>query len=256
MKIEQQRTIEKTPASTLFGEAPARDPRFQVEEHWRDCCNLPDGHPEKTTEFLHRQMNEEVNSLEISARAIADFPKAPWDVRLRIARQCSDEARHVLMFRALVERRGAVVGAYPVMNFQYRIVCRFPTLESRLAVQNKTFEAGGIDALATAIKEAAQSGDQEMLRLFEYQEADEITHVRFANEYLHRAIASNPRVALDVARALTEASWAFAEVFGAAANRIRYDVNAEARLEAGFLPNEIRVASEALAKKKAAALPG
>jgi uncharacterized ferritin-like protein (DUF455 family) len=237
------------------GEEPARDARFQVKERWRDCCNLPDGHADKTTEFLHRQMNEEINSLEISARALADFPEAPWDLRLRIARQCSDEARHTLMFRALVQRRGAVVGAYPVMNFQYRIVCRFPTLEARLAIQNKTFEAGGIDALATAVKEAAQQEDRELLRLFEYQEADEITHVRFANEYLRDAIAADPRVALDIARALTEAASAFSEVFGAAANQIRYDVSADSRLEAGFLPEEIRAASAALAKKKAAALP-
>ena len=246
-------TAERQQARARFGEQPARDARFEVKEHWRDCCNLPDDHPHKMTEFLHRQMNEEINSLEISARAIADFPDAPWDLRLRIARQCSDEARHALMFRALVEKRGGVVGAYPVMNFQYRIVCRLPTLEARLAVQNKAFEAGGIDALAMAVKEAADNGDQELLRLFEYQEADEITHVRFANEYLRAAIASNPRVALDIASAVTEASAAFAEVFGEAAHRVRYDVSTEARREAGFLPDEIRAASEALARKKAAA---
>jgi uncharacterized ferritin-like protein (DUF455 family) len=237
----------------LFGAEPARDARFEVKERWSECCNWPDTHPEKTPEFLHRQMNEEINSLEISARAIADFPQAPWDLRVRIARQCSDEARHVLMFRALVERRGATVGAYPVLNFQYRIVCRFPTLEGRLAVQNKSFEAGGIDALAKAVEEARRAGDQALLQLFEFQEADEITHVRFANEYLRRALTADPRIALDVARALTEASLAFAEVFGAAANQVRYDVSAEARLEAGFLPEEIRVASETLVKKKKAA---
>ena len=248
-------TAERHGARARFGEEPARDARFEVKAHWRECCNLPDDHPHKTTEFLHRQMNEEINSLEISARAIADFPDAPWDLRLHIARQCSDEARHALMFRALVEKRGGCVGAYPVMNFQYRIVCRLPTLAARLAVQNKTFEAGGIDALATAVKEAADNGDQELLRLFEYQEADEIAHVRFANEYLRNAIAGNPRVALDVAAALTEASSAFAEVFGAAAQQIRYDVSAEARREAGFLPAEIRAASAALEKKRAAAGP-
>jgi uncharacterized ferritin-like protein (DUF455 family) len=237
-----------------MGEEPARDTRFQVKERWRDCRNLPDGHPQKTTEFLHRQMNEEINSLEISARALADFPDADWDLRLRIARQCADEARHVLMFRALMEKRGGFVGAYPVMNFQYRIVCRLSTLEARLAVQNKTFEAGGIDALAAAVKEAAQHPDQELLRLFEFQEADEITHVRFANDYLRSAFARNPRHCLDVARALGEASLAFSEVFGAAAHQIRYDVSAETRLEAGFLPDEIRVATEALTRKKAAAL--
>src|ERR1700736_929724 len=72
-------TTQHTLASTLFGEAPARDGRFQVKEQWRALCNLPAGHPEKTTEFLHRQMNEELNSLEISARALADFPQAPWE---------------------------------------------------------------------------------------------------------------------------------------------------------------------------------
>ncbi len=67
-------------------------------------------------------------------------------------------------------------------------------------------------------------------------------------------MAADPRVALDVARALTEASGAFAAVFGSAAHRVRYDVSAETRLEAGFLPNEIRGATAALAKKKAAGM--
>ena len=241
-------------AEAYFGEEPARDARFRVKQRWSECCNLPDDHPQKRTEFLHRQMNEELNSLEISARALADFPDAPWALRLRIARQCADEARHALMFRAVMEQRGGSVGAYPVLNFQYRIVCRLKTLEARLAVQNKTFEAGGIDALATAVTETAQTGDVELLRLFEYQEADEIAHVRYANEYLRSAMAADPRVALDVARALTEASRAFAAVFGSAAHRVRHEVSTETRLEAGFLPDEIRGATAALAKKKAAGM--
>ncbi len=247
-------TYEPMGVNGCFGEEPARDARFQVKQRWSECCNLTDDHPQKQTEFLHRQMNEELNSLEISARALADFPDAHWALRLRIARQCADEARHALMFRAVMEQRGGFVGAYPVLNFQYRIVCRFTTLEARLAVQNKTFEAGGIDALATAVAETAQSGDVELLRLFEYQEADEIAHVRYANEYLRSAMAADPRVALDVARALTEASGAFAEVFGSAAHRVRYEVSTETRLEAGFLPDEIRGATAALARKKAAGM--
>jgi uncharacterized ferritin-like protein (DUF455 family) len=243
------------PREAAFGEDPSRDIRFEVKNTWQECCNLPVGHPLKMIEFLHRQMNEEINSLEISARALADFPDAPWDLRLRIARQCADEARHVTTFRSLVERRGGFVGAFPVLNFQYRIVCSIPTLEARLAVQNKSFEAGGKDALAGALKEAEDSGDSELRQLFEFQEADEITHVRFANEYLREAIARNPRVVLDAARALTDTSGAFAEVFGSAANQIRYDVSTEARTEAGFLPDEIRVVAEMLTRKRAAALP-
>ena len=59
-------------------------------------ANFPEDHPEHLPEFLHRQMNEEVNSLEIAARNLADFPDADWELRLAIARQCWDEARHVV----------------------------------------------------------------------------------------------------------------------------------------------------------------
>jgi hypothetical protein len=44
---------------------------------------------------------------------------------------------------------------------------------------------------------------------------------------------------------------AFAEVMGEAATKVRYDVSTEARLEAGFLPEELKVASDVMAKKKA-----
>ena len=60
--------------------------------------------PRHALEFLHRQMNEEVNGLEISARNLADFPDADWELRLAMARQCWDEARHVVMFRRCFER--------------------------------------------------------------------------------------------------------------------------------------------------------
>jgi hypothetical protein len=71
-------TYEPVGANGCFGEEPARDARFQVKQRWSECCNLTDDHPQKQTEFLHRQMNEELNSLEISARALADFPDAHW----------------------------------------------------------------------------------------------------------------------------------------------------------------------------------
>src|SRR5688572_33212028 len=81
----------------LFGNAPAREDCFTVVERWADCANLPDGHPDQLLEFLHRQMNEETNVLENAAGSLADFPDAEWDIRLWLARQCSDEARHVLV---------------------------------------------------------------------------------------------------------------------------------------------------------------
>ena len=151
---------------TGLAPGPARDPRFVVKDRWAECMNFPADDPRRAVEFLHRQMNEEVDSLEASARNLTDFPDADWQVRLWLARQCSDEARHARMFRDLLERRGGRVGEYPVLNFQYRIITRSDSLVGRLAVQNRSFEAGGIDAIAFGIDDARRQGDDELFYKF------------------------------------------------------------------------------------------
>jgi uncharacterized ferritin-like protein (DUF455 family) len=227
----------------LFGQAPARDARFSEKNHWVELMNFPDGHPLKVVEFFHRQMNEELNGVENAAQSLADFPDADWNLRMSIARQCADEARHVEMFRRIFESRGGKIGDYPVLNFQYRIIANLPDLLSRLVVQNRSFESGGIDAVTFAIEEARKRGDQELVELFEMQQADEITHVRFANEHIREAIRANPRAALRVASALTLASTAFMQVMGNEGTaHIEYLVDEKGRREAGFGAQEVEAA--------------
>ena len=231
------------PGSQELAEAPMRDDRFVVRDRWQDCVNLPDGHQQKTLEFLHRQMNEEVDALECSSRSICDFPEAPWEIRLFLARQCSDEARHALMFRALFLRRGGVLGEFPVMNFQYRIICAIDSLVARLAVQNRTFEAEGIDAIQYAIGEAHAGGDEDLVQLFEGQFADEIQHVRVANEFIQHSVRQEPRLAMRIAAALSMAQRVFGQVFGEEGLAVfKYSPSEQGRLEAGFAPEEVDVA--------------
>jgi uncharacterized ferritin-like protein (DUF455 family) len=238
--------------SKLFGKAPARDGRFCEKSHWVDCKNFPEGHPQKPLEFFHRQMNEELNGVENAAQSLADFPDAEWNVRMCIARQCSDEARHVQMFRRIFESRGGKIGEYPVLNFQYRIIANLGEIVSRLAVQNRSFEASGIDAVSFAIDDARKNGDWELVELFEMQQADEITHVRFANEYIRDCIRKNPRAALQVARALTRATTAFMQVMGMeGTEKVEYLVDERGRLEAGFEPEEVRVAFTLASNRRA-----
>ncbi len=228
----------------FFAPGPARDPRFTVVEQWVDCQNFPEGDPNRDIEFLHRQMNEETNGMENAARNLADFPDAEWEIRMQLARQCSDEARHVLMFRRIFEKRGGRLGQYPVMNFQYRIITKIDNLEGRLAVQNRTFEAEGVDAVEPAIAEARQKGDEELADLFDAQLADEICHVRFANDYISRATARDPRSVMQVGRALSYAGEAFAQIMSKeSVDGIRYSVNRQGRLEAGFRPEEVEFAA-------------
>jgi uncharacterized ferritin-like protein (DUF455 family) len=230
--------------SQEYPDSPARDARFTVVDTWQECANFPDGDPRKIMEFMHRQMNEEMDATECSARTLTDFPDAPWELRMFLARQCADEARHALVFSKLFQERGGKLGEYPVMNFQYRIICKILTLVGRLAVQNRTFEAGGIDAIGFGIDDARNQGDAELSQFFDIQFADEIMHVRCANEFLHEMIAKEPRLALQVGTALKEATHAFEEVFkGGGAEIAKYSISEQGRLEAGFRQEEVELSN-------------
>jgi uncharacterized ferritin-like protein (DUF455 family) len=229
----------------LFAEEPARDRRFTVRETWAEMSNIPPEDPRHQQEFLHRQMNEEVNGLEIAARNLVDFPDADWELRMAMARQCWDEARHILMFRRCYERRGGRVGEYPVLNFQYRIATRLDSLVGRLAVQNRSFEAAGIDAIQDGIREARAAGAEDLVELLDTQLADEVQHVRYANEWVKRLVErGGPEATFQMVRAVSQANTAMRQVAGEALTS--YPVAEELRREAGFEPGEIEAVKGSL----------
>jgi uncharacterized ferritin-like protein (DUF455 family) len=229
------------PDRPIFAPDPARDARFVVKQRWREMTNLPPDHPDVSMEFLHRQLNEELNSLEMAARNLVDFPEADWELRMEIARQCSDEARHAIAFRRLLEERGGFVGQYPVLNFQYRIIMAIDSLIGRLAVANRSFEASGIDAIQDGIDSSRKKDDAEFVRLFDAQLADEVQHVRFANHWIKLLIQrEGPRAVMALARAVAHADQAFGIVVDGAS--ITYPVAEDIRREAGFSEQEIATA--------------
>lgn len=217
----------------LFADPPARDQRFEVKQVWSEMENIYDDDGRMLTEFMHRQMNEEVNGIEICARNLTDFPDAPWELRMAIARQAWDEARHVEMFRRHFEQRGGKVGEFPVLNFEYRMITRIPTLVGRLAVQNRSFEAAGIQAIREAIDQAADAGEEDLVQLFDAQLADEIQHVRYGNRWVTELGRQDRRNLLEVIRAVTQANRAFRLIAGAAFQELTLDE--QTKLEAGFI---------------------
>jgi uncharacterized ferritin-like protein (DUF455 family) len=230
---------------SLFAEGPRRDSRFVVKDRWVEMVNTPADHPLHEVEFTHRQMNEEINGLECSARGLSDFPEADWELRMALARQCADEARHVKMFRRLLERLGGHVGQFPVLNFQYCIITKADSLIGRLTIQNRTFEAGGLDAVSAVVEQMRRRGDDHLELFFDSQLADEILHVRFANEWIRRLIRDDPRNVLRMGSAMTVAAKAFKQVMGREGTEgVSYPTDRRARLEAGFTPSEIDMDAE------------
>jgi uncharacterized ferritin-like protein (DUF455 family) len=230
-----------TATAALFGDVPNRDARFEVKEFWREVANLPHDHPDVSNEFLLRQLNEELNAMEIAARNLVDFPDADWGLRMSLARQCSDEARHAIAFRRLLEARGGSLGQYPVLNFQFRIMTAISSLIGRLAVSNRSFEASGMDAIQDGIQNSKRKDDADFVALFDQQLADEVQHVRFANVWIKKMIERDgPKAVMALARAIAQADAAFKEIVGD--NIVFYPVDDDLRREAGFTEDEIKTA--------------
>jgi uncharacterized ferritin-like protein (DUF455 family) len=233
------------PDSRLFGEAPARDARFTVVDQWADCVNLPDDDPQHEVEFYHRQMNEELNVLENCARNLVEFPDVEWPLRKAMARHAADEARHTAAYKRMYERHGGEIGRYPVMNFQYRILGRIDSLVGRFAVQNRTFEADGLDAVTKAIDDARAAGDSEAQAMYEIQQADEVLHVKYANAWIRRRAAEDPQVIMEVVRSISQALDGLAWVTARGGGDVtKYPMAVEERIEAGFSRAEAELAHE------------
>jgi uncharacterized ferritin-like protein (DUF455 family) len=87
-----------------------------------------------------------------------------------------------------------------------------------------------------------QDGDFELADLYEAQIADEISHVRFANEWIRKLVEKNPANLLRIAQAMKIASAAFEAVMGKEGTEgVHYPADKQGRMEAGFTREEVEI---------------
>jgi uncharacterized ferritin-like protein (DUF455 family) len=181
---------------------PSREPCFKVVHDAADLADYSDMSEASKRQRLHKHMHNEMQSLEMAAQSLADFPDAPWELRMCLARQCWDEHRHTrLLHRRLLEI-GGYKGEFPVMNFEWCITCMVDSIWARLAIQNRTFEGGEIDLLRQLVKMWTDAGDPVTAQLLEGILVDEIQHVRFCNIWFKRMSKEDPTVLLKLAAAV------------------------------------------------------
>lgn len=182
---------------------PAREVCFRVAQSDSEMQVFEDNMSEPARrERLHRHMNNEIGALEIAAQCLADFSDAPWDLRMQLARQASDESRHVAGLYRRLRQVGGRKGEFPIGNFEWAVTNMCDTLAARLAIQNRTFEAGQMDLLAALRKIWRSLGDETTAEVLEHILADEINHVRFANRWIRTMVQEDRRLLLKVASAI------------------------------------------------------
>jgi uncharacterized ferritin-like protein (DUF455 family) len=232
-------------------EPPAREACFTLVTRDAEMHEYEGSDPRALVETVHRHMSNEITSLDIAAECLAEFPDAPWELRLELARQCWDESRHVAALERRLRELGGRRGEFPISTFEWSVTCALDTLAARLAAQNRTFEAGAIDVVGGLAPALREVGDAETAALLEAILADEIHHVRFANHWIKTLVTQDRRVLLQVASAVRFLARANAVLQSEpgetnAAGRAMADpsqrvpaVNVEDRRLAGFTDEEI-----------------
>jgi uncharacterized ferritin-like protein (DUF455 family) len=181
---------------------PARDACFTIVRRESEMHEHEGTGPRAVRELVHRHMSNEVTSLDIAAQMLAEFPDAPWGLRLELARQCWDESRHVTVLHRRLRELGGRKGESPISTFEWNVTCAIDNVPGRLAIQNRTFEAGAMDVVGGLIRGVRGAGDEGTAAVLEGILADEVQHVRFANRWIRRLAKDDPRVLLQVVRAV------------------------------------------------------
>ena len=206
---------------------------------------------------LHGIMTGEFQAMEAAGRTLFDFPDAPWEFQLDMARQVWDESRHVEIFERLLEYMGGKAGDYVETEILWRCT-QAEDPAARVAGINRGLEGLACDVFDQLIRIAQRNGDKVIEQAVDYVLADEITHVRMGSRWMRKLTEGDPE-RLQRALAFQEM---VDEVFNFRGGRrasedLKVDdgmlltIAKEARMLAGFTEEEIQRLVES-ARKSAA----
>jgi uncharacterized ferritin-like protein (DUF455 family) len=180
---------------------------------------------------LHGIFVGELQALEAASRTLWDYPDAPWEFKMNMARQCWDEARHVQIYEKLIAHADGSVGEFPENTFLFEASCvDDPAL--RVTGVNRCLEGLACDAFRSLIEYARAEGDPLMEQAVDFVLADELTHVRFGSDWVKSFTAGDPERAQRAREFQAETERRFN--FGGGRLLAR-----EERLEAGFSEEEL-----------------
>ncbi|HMC53172.1 MAG TPA: DUF455 family protein [Acidimicrobiales bacterium] len=166
------------------------DPRRSQEER---NIFLPkeEESPDAARSLMHGIFVGEIQALEGAGRTCYDFDtgpgrdEVPFAMKLDMARQCWDEARHVEISVKLTEHMGSQIGEFAEQTLLFEAACNAdPVL--RLTGVNRALEGLAIDVFNT-MREYGDAVEDPVLYFCEdWMLADEVTHVKMGSDWLRR----------------------------------------------------------------------
>ena len=175
-------------------------PRPQAADGKRNNNRLtprrPDA-PDAARALMHGIFVGEIQALEGAGRTCWDFTtgegddEAPFALKLDMARQCWDEARHVEISCKLSDHMGTDLGEFSENTFLYEAACN-PDPVLRLTGVNRALEGLAIDVFTTMKDFGDTAGDPILEFCEDWMLADEVTHVKMGSDWLRRLTLNNP----------------------------------------------------------------
>ena len=183
----------------------ARDSRFNrvtSEERFNDFRDTMevgkvDPKAEDVADRARRRMHGifvgEIQALEGAGRTAFDFStdEVPYELKLDMARQCWDEARHCEISIKLAEHMGGELGEYVEATTLFEAACHDDPV-FRLAGVNRALEGLAIDVFTQMRDFGNEMGDPVLEYCEDYMLADEVTHVRMGSKWLRAVTEDDP----------------------------------------------------------------
>jgi uncharacterized ferritin-like protein (DUF455 family) len=225
--------------------------------------DLPEA-PDAARALMHGIFVGEIQALEGAGRTCWDFEvgtkgtdTVPFEMKLDMARQCWDEARHVEISVKLTEHMGSEIGEFAEQTLLFEAACNAdPVL--RLTGVNRALEGLAIDVFNTMRNFGDVVSDPVLYFAEDWMLADEVTHVKMGSDWLRRLTANDKErqaAALDFQRTVDKL-FSFGGLRGESEENPVHLARKFRKL-AGFTEDEITelvdVAAEAQAEAEAAA---
>ncbi|CAN5581219.1 hypothetical protein BH18ACT1_BH18ACT1_17170 [soil metagenome] len=152
---------------------------------------------------MHGIFVGEIQALEGAGRTCFDFDTAsgttgtngpdavPFALKLDMARQCWDEARHVEISLKLGDHMGTEVGEFAENTTLFEAACH-PDAVFRLAGVNRALEGLAIDVFTGMRDFGDRMGDPVLRFCEDWMLADEVTHVRMGSTWLRTVTEGDP----------------------------------------------------------------
>ena len=182
--------VDKLAREDRFVQLRGRQAREIREEQQLDGRVIPFDE-EALRARLHGIYVGEVQAMEAAGRTLFDFPDAPWEFQLDMARQVWDESRHAEIFERLLEYLGGYAGEYAETEILWRCTQNNDPA-ARVAGINRGLEGLACDVFEQLIRIAQHNGDEVIERAVDYVLADEITHVRMGSQWMRKLTEGDP----------------------------------------------------------------